>query len=420
MNIIESARGAFYDLRCLEIPPALGGARKLGTRTGALARLLALATAAGLTIGLLGCAGMAPSASAGDASSATAATQGVMYVGGKYRGTGADSGVVDQMYVFYQIPKGYRPGQDGKWPIVMVHGSQQTGANFLGTPDGRPGWAWYFFSNGWPVYVIDQPGRGKSGYFPDVYGVQAASPKVGQVQSLFTAPESTQPVAWPQAALHTQWPGGPGSGKPGHEAFDQFMASQVANMPEYKQALSLTTQAIGQLLDKIGPAVLMTHSMTGPVSWMVPQKNPGKIKAIIAIEPTGNSSSRGDSAPGSPCGLSDECLEFSPPIQGPSDLGLTKTPSATPGLRSCWLQKEPVHALTGLAGIPILITTGEASYHAPYDYCTSDFLTQAGVANTWLNLASAGIKGNGHMQMIEMNNLEIAGYYERWLLQKLQ
>ena len=348
-------------------------------------------------------------------------TQGVLYVGGKYKDGNTRAGVTGQAFVFYQIPKDNQPGRNGKWPIVMVHGAEQTGANYLGTPDGRPGWAWYFFSRGWPVYVIDQPGRGKSGYFPDVYGPQAKSPDPARVQALFTASELTRPLAWPQAALHTQWPGGPGSGTPGHEAFDLFMASQVANMPEYKQALSLTTDAIGKLLSKIGPAILITHSMTGPVSWMVPQANPGKIKAIIAIEPTGNSSLRGDSAPGSPCGLSDECLAFSPPIKGAGDLGLINTPSYIPGLQNCWLQKNlPARMLTGLSGIPVLIATGEASYHAQYDHCTSAFLAQAGVPNTWLILATVGIKGNGHMQMIELNNLAIARYYEQWLLSKLQ
>lgn len=113
---------------------------------------------------------------------------------------------------------------------------------------------------------------------------------------------------------------------------------------------------------------------------MVPQANPGKVKAIIAVEPTGNSSLRGDSAPGSPCGLSDECLEFSPPIQGSSDLDLVRTSSHVAGLQSCWLQREHApRTLSGLTGIPILIATGEASYHAQCDHCTSAFLNQAGV-----------------------------------------
>lgn len=370
-------------------------------------------------ISLAGCGGLEVSRSGQMPEVASVAQQGVLYVGGKYK-SDPSQGMTGQAFVFYQIPRGYQPGRNGKWPIILVHGSEQTGANYLGTPDGRPGWAWYFVSKGWPVYVVDQPGHGKSGYFPEAYGPQARSPQPGKVQGLFTGPELTQPPAWPEASLHTQWPGGKGSGKPGNEEFDQFMASQVANMPEYKQALSLTTVAIGELLKKIGPAVLITHSMTGPVSWMVPQANPGMIKAIIAVEPTGNSSLRGDAGPGSPCGLTDECLRFSPAIQAPADLGLTKVASAIPGLQNCWLQKEPVRTLPDLGDIPVLVAAGEASYHAQYDHCTSEFLKQAGVPSTYINLASVGIRGNGHMQMLERNNLQIAGYYEEWLLRKLR
>ena len=352
----------------------------------------------------------------------TVAHQGVLYMGGTYDNTAAPTTMSGQMHVFYQIPSSDEENGDsaGRYPIVMIHGSQQTGANFLGTPDGRPGWAAYFVSQGWPVYVIDQPGRGKSGYFPNAYGPQAANPSPTTVQRMFTAPELTTPLQWPQAALHTQWPGGPGSGVPGEHAFDQFFASQVANMPDGNLALSLTTAAVTQLLDRIGPAVIITHSMSGPLSWMIPQANPGKVKAIIAVEPTGNSNLNGDNAPGTACGLSVVCLNFTPPVSGAADLGLVRVPPPNSSLKSCWLQTEPVHTLPWLQGIPILIATGEASYHATYDYCTSKFLTQAEVPNEWVYLPTVGIHGNGHMQMLEMNNLDIARFYERWLTERLR
>jgi pimeloyl-ACP methyl ester carboxylesterase len=163
----------------------------------------------------------------------------------------------------------------------------------------------------------------------------------------------------------------------------------------------------------------MTHSMSGPLSWMIPQANPGKVKAIIAVEPSGNSSLNGDVAPATACGLSNVCLNFTPPVSGPADLGLTRVPPPTADLKSCWLQTEPAHTLPWLNGIPILIATGEASYHSTYDYCTSKFLTQAKVPNQWVYLPTVGIHGNGHMQMLEMNNLEIARFYEHWLTSKL-
>jgi pimeloyl-ACP methyl ester carboxylesterase len=375
-------------------------------------------------VAALWAAGLALSSDAGAAQPLgpfTVASQGVLYMGGVYDNPAAPTTMSGQMHVFFQIPSSADENGDaaGKVPIVMIHGSQQTGANFLGTPDGRPGWAAYFVSHGWPVYVIDQPGRGKSGYFPNAYGPQGANPSPTSVQRMFTAPELSVPLQWPQAALHTQWPGGPGSGVPGEYAFDQFFASQVANMPDGNLALSLTTQAVTQLLEKIGPAVIVTHSMSGPLSWMIPQANPGRIKAIIAVEPTGNSSLNGDTAPGTACGLSNVCLNFTPPVTGPADLGLVRVPPPSSDLKSCWLQTDPAHTLPWLNGIPILIATGEASYHSTYDYCTSKFLTQAGVANQWVYLPTVGIHGNGHMQMLEMNNLDIARFYERWLSRRL-
>jgi pimeloyl-ACP methyl ester carboxylesterase len=352
-----------------------------------------------------------------------------------------------QMYVFYQLPAGkggWSWKDSGRYPIIMIHGSQQTGANFLGTPDQRPGWAAFYVKHGWPVYVIDQPGHGKSGYFPwvsagppplvgaDDYGMQAANPSPLTVEQMFTAPELTDPLAWPQAALHTQWPGGPGSGVPGEYAFDQFFASQVANIPNGNQALALTTAAVTALIKKIGPAIIITHSMSGPLSWLIPQANPGMIKAILAVEPTGNSSLTGNTTPGTNCGLSNGgptftpnlCLNFTPPISSPADLALTQTPPPAAGiegepaanLKDCWLQgSSPVHTLPWLNGTPILIQTGQASYHSTYDYCTSAFLTQAGVKNTWVYLPTVGIYGNAHMEMLEMNNLELAAFDERWL-----
>jgi hypothetical protein len=47
-------------------------------------------------------------------------------------------------------------------PIIFVAGAGQTGTNFLHTPDGREGWAYYFLSRGYVVYLTDQPERGRS------------------------------------------------------------------------------------------------------------------------------------------------------------------------------------------------------------------------------------------------------------------
>lgn len=75
----------------------------------------------------------------------------------------------------------------------------------------------------------------------------------------------------------------------------------------------------------------------------------------------------------------------------------------------CTLQAEPASQLVNLKKLPILIETGEASYHATYDHCFVQFLRQAGCEKAeHLKLADVGIYGNGHLQFLEKNSDEIA------------
>ena len=68
---------------------------------------------------------------------------------------------IGQMYVQFQIPA--RKSGPG-WPVIMVHGSTHTGAALESTPDGREGWYPYFVRKGVATYVVDQSGRGRSGF----------------------------------------------------------------------------------------------------------------------------------------------------------------------------------------------------------------------------------------------------------------
>jgi len=90
-----------------------------------------------------------------------------------------------------------------------------------------------------------------------------------------------------------------------------------------------------------------------------------------------------------------------------------------PDLVRCWMQPEPARKLVNLKDIPVLIIMAEASYHAAYDHCTAAYLTQAGVKNTFVRLADAGIRGNGHMMMLEKNSDAIAALMIDWLKQTL-
>ena len=339
-------------------------------------------------------------------------TRDFFYVGGTYAGEGNAEVMAGQMYV-----EVLRPARvTRKYPLVFFHGAGQTATNWIGTPDGRAGWADYFINHGYVVYLVDQPARGRSAWRSSVNGPLQAVP-VGTVELRFTAPERFK--QWPQAALHTQWPGdGDKKGMRGDPIFDAFYATQVEGLASAVETQTLVQSAGAALLDRIGPAIVVTHSQAGPFGWLLADARPTAVKAIIAVEPNGppfqNAITADDRA--RTWGLTDIPLTYDPPAAKPEELHPEREEVGDgPGLTACWRQPTPARRLPRLQGIPILLLTAEASYHAAYDHCTSKYLTQAGVAHTFTRLEREGIHGNGHMMMLEKNNMRIADYLDAWL-----
>ncbi len=67
--------------------------------------------------------------------------------------------IIGQMYVQFMVPQGAR-----KWPLIMVHGGGYSGSSVESTPDGNEGWFAYAVRNHLATYVVDQAGRGRSGF----------------------------------------------------------------------------------------------------------------------------------------------------------------------------------------------------------------------------------------------------------------
>src|SRR5690242_2961708 len=178
------------------------------------------------------------------------ARQGYVFAGGKYSPGRQGQVMSGQLYAEFQIPS----RRTHRFPIVMIHGGGQSGTNFTGTPDGREGWAQFFLRMGYAVYVVDQPGRARAPYQADLYG-PATRVNLETTQQRFTSPERFN--LWPQAHLHTQWPG---TGEPGDAAFDQFYASQLPSIQDFTLQVELNRDAIVALLAKICPSILLTHS----------------------------------------------------------------------------------------------------------------------------------------------------------------
>jgi pimeloyl-ACP methyl ester carboxylesterase len=359
---------------------------------------------------------MAPSAQAADDPPYTLAREGFFYVGGTLETANGHSHVVNQMYVEFRIPA----AQTHRYPIVMVHGGTRSGTTYTGTPDGREGWAQYFVRQGYAVYVVDQPGRGRSSYLPAAYG-PARNVDRDNAPRRFIAQEKYK--LWPQAHLHTQWPG---SGEPDDPAAQQLAQSQLPAIESFTTQQVLNRDALLALLDRIGPAILLVHSQAGAFGWPVADARPDLVKAILAIEPNGPPF-HGLEFVGAPdffkegpialaYGITSVPLTFAPAVKDATELAIEREDAADgPGLVRCWRQKAPARALPNLQKMPILVLTSEASYHAPYDHCTVKFLQQAGVKPSFVKLVDLGIRGNSHVMMLEKNNREIAAVIAKWL-----
>jgi len=344
------------------------------------------------------------------------AQRGYFYVSGKYVGEPGKEIMQGQTYVEVLAPRDVRR----PYPLVLIHGAGQTATNWMGTPDGRKGWAEYFVEQGYIVYMIDQPMRGRSAAHPSDGPTRMFTAE--NEQSQFTAIETDG--TWPQAKLHTQWPGdGPNKGKMGDPYFDAFYATQIETVISNEETQQRNKDAGAALLDRIGPAIVLTHSQSGAFGWLIADARPRLVKAIVAIEPAGPPFEGVIIASGKQraWGPTDIPITYDPPIKDANELAIEREAKPDgPDLFQCWMQKAPVRQLVNLKDIPVMVMTAEASYHQVYDHCTVKYLSQAGVRTEYIRLQDKGIHGNGHMVMIEKNNLDVARAVDDWVVKNVR
>jgi pimeloyl-ACP methyl ester carboxylesterase len=268
---------------------------------------------------------------------------------------------IDQMYVQYRIPKTISAP-----PIVMVHGSGHTGVTYETTPDGREGWATYFARRGFPVYVVDHVGRGRSGFDPTVINRAKNESNAAQLPSI---PLTTRERAYPNFLIGPKYPTPyPGQQFP-VEAQDQYFAQLVPNTETTLDGGGTNTvKALAALLDKIGPAIVMVHSQSGGYGVQLIREHADKVRGFIDIEGS--------------CGpLSADDVSKS-------------------------FRKVPTMMVFGD------YTEGSSGPNGDErrKQCTesADAINAAGGSAKFLYLPGLGIKGNSHMLMMDKNNLQIA------------
>lgn len=202
----------------------------------------------------------------------------------------------------------------------------------------------------------------------------------------------------------------------GDPIFNAYFASIVQSQKNSSDQEPSMQKAGAALLDKIGPAVLIAHSQGGLAGWSWTDARPDLVKALVQIEPKGPPCREVIFSTDltRPWGLTSIPLAYSPDL--PAPLSMEVMTAAGSDLVDCVLQQKPARQLANLRNVPILIDTGEASYHAPYDYCTVAFLRQAGCEKVeHLKLGDVGIHGNGHLQFLEKNSDDIAVVLEAWI-----
>src|ERR687895_80562 len=76
------------------------------------------------------------------------------------------------------------------------------------------------------------------------------------------------------------------------------------------------------LLDRIGPAILITHSQAGPFGWLLADARPKLVRGIVAVEPSGPPFEGAVLAkgPARAWGPTDIRITYDPPVNDPKEL----------------------------------------------------------------------------------------------------
>jgi len=270
---------------------------------------------------------------------------------------------VEQAYVQYFLPA----NRKGAVPLLLWHGGGLTGASFETTPDGRPGWLNYFIRQGWDTYNADAVERGRAGFAP---------PEV------FT----TSPIFLTKTDPYERFRIGAGAGSYSDDAAkrkplagNQFPMEGYDNftrqfVPRWLHTDDAITAAYTALVDKVCPCVLVVHSQAGIYAFRSAQARPGKVKAIVVVEPAG-------------FGYDDQAA--------------------------------------ALKDIPILAVYGDY-FDVDKRWATIRdngmrfyaAIAKAGGSVKVVNLPQLGIRGNSHMLIMDRNNLEIAALIQGWLAEQ--
>ncbi len=271
---------------------------------------------------------------------------------------------VEQMYV--QFAKLHPHARRAEHKLFMMHGGGLSGVTWETKPDGKPGWQQYFLSAGHDVYVADAVERGRAGWarYPEIFKTEPVFRTQREGWGLFRIGNDADYSAnagQRKAFAESKFP---------LASYDQFTKQSV---PRWATNDAATQAAYDAFVEQQCPCVIVVHSQGGNFAFNAALKNPGKIKAIVAIEPSG-------------------------------------APDATKV------------DLSPLKNVPHLFVWGDyLDRHALWKAITPRLetyrqgLLKVGATADLLSLPEKGIRGNSHMLMMDTNSDDIAKMVNDWL-----
>lgn len=319
----------------------------------------------------------------------------------------------------FQIPAAAR-----NLPIVLVHGLGHTGATWESTPDGRNGYQTIFLRRGFSVYNVDLPRQGRAGFpsFNGPLGNLASNvfpPPV--VLGTQVIPDAT--VAWGNQSAFVTFRFGssylnyfPNTQFPA-DSLEQYLRQKVPSVmtvfpdviaPALSPVPGIAADALAALFDRIGPAILVTHSQSGLVGWLAATKS-SNIKAIISYEPIHFAFQQGEVPPS---------LTLSNGIPLPPGVAISASDFAA-------LTRIPIQIVYGdnipapppAAPEPNLLLDGWRLRLA-YARQFADAVNVHGGDASVLVLPDTGLFGNTHFPFSDLNNLQVADLLSQFLREK--
>jgi pimeloyl-ACP methyl ester carboxylesterase len=268
---------------------------------------------------------------------------------------------VEQMYAQYvrlQAPR-------ARHPLVLAHGGGLTGVTYETTPDGRPGWQMFFLRAGHDVFVTDAVERGRAGWarFPQVFAGEPVFRTMGEGWGLFRIGPgdgwNIDPAAR-RAYDNTRFP---------VAAWNAFMMQAVPRWVTTDRQIQAGYDA---LVQRVCPCVMLVHSQGGNFGFRAALNAPDKVRAVIAVEPSGAPPAGTDAA--------------------------------------------------ALREVPHLVVWGDYVSDTPFwqriraniERWQGEIRAAGGVADT-LDMPAEGVRGNSHMIMMDTNSDEVAGRIQSWM-----